>query len=95
MAQFDASSLTLGEIAKVEDISGQSIGSISDDSAPKGHALSALVYVLKRREDPAFTLASAERFTLEEATELLSPSEPADGEDPDAEKKDASIGLES
>lgn len=52
-AAFDPSKFTLGEIAKIEDLSGLSIEQIGDDTAPKGKLLAALVFVSKRRQgDP-------------------------------------------
>ena len=47
---FDVKSLTLGEIDKIEDLSGRSIDSIGDDGAPKGKMLAAMVFVMKRRQ---------------------------------------------
>jgi hypothetical protein len=47
---FDVKSLTLGEIDRIEELSGRSIDSIGDDGAPKGKMLAAMVFVMKRRE---------------------------------------------
>ncbi|TCU48346.1 hypothetical protein [Curtobacterium sp. PhB146] len=71
MAGFDASKLTLGEIEKVEDISRLSIDQIGEDGVPKARMLSALVYVIKRREDPTFQFDQAREFTQDQALELL------------------------
>lgn len=61
--------LTLGEIAKVEDLTGRSI---DDQTQPRGKYLIALTYVLKRREDPDFKYVDAEALDAEEAGQLIS-----------------------
>lgn len=73
--------LTIGDIAIVEDLSGQSISALSDDNAPKGKALAALAYVVKRKQDKEFTFANALELSMEEVTEIL-------GLDADADPKD-------
>lgn len=78
---FNANNLTLGEVALVEDLSGIPIGSIAEDDKPKGKALAALILVLKKREDPKFTMNQAMAFTLDEATALLGDGEDEDGDD--------------
>ena len=60
--------LTLGEIAKVEDLTGRSI---DDQNQPRGKYLIALTYVLKRREDPDFTYADAENMDASEAGDVV------------------------
>lgn len=64
-------SLTLGEVAKIEDLSGQPIQSFGDDHAPMGKAMAAFAYVVKRRQDPTFTWEDALGLSLEEAQGLL------------------------
>lgn len=64
-------SLTLGEVAKVEELSGQPISAVGDEDSPKGLALAALSFVFKRREDPKFTWNAAQSLTLVEAQEIL------------------------
>lgn len=68
---FDINKLTLGEVAKIEELSGKPISAIGDDDAPKGLALAALVFVAKRREDPKFTWNDALGLGLEEANAAL------------------------
>lgn len=75
---FDANNLTLGEVALVEDMSGLPIGAIAEDDKPKGKALAALILVMKKREDPKYTMAQAMNMQLSEATALLG------GDDDDA-----------
>jgi hypothetical protein len=68
---FDVSKLTLGEIAKVEEISGYGIGMIEDPATPKGKLFVALSYVIQKRTDPTYTLARAEGLTLVEAEQIV------------------------
>lgn len=64
-------SLTLGEVAKVEELSGLPISAIGEDDKPKGLALAALAFVAKRREDPKFSWNAAQSLNLDEAQKLL------------------------
>jgi len=72
---IDYSTLTMGEIATIESLSGQSIGALEDQDSPKGLALAALAYVGKLREDKSFTWNDAQALTLTEVTELLGLNE--------------------
>lgn len=72
---FDVSKLTLGEIAKVEELSGFGIGLIEDPATPKGKLFVALAYVIEKRRDPTYTLAKAEALTLIDAERIVSGGE--------------------
>lgn len=72
---IDLSKLTLGEVAKIEELSGQSIGAIGDETAPKGLALAALAFIAKRREDPTYKWNAAQELTLDDANEILGLNE--------------------
>lgn len=78
MDAFDVSTLTLGEVAKVEEISGVAVGLIEDATVPKGKLFAALVYVVQKRSDPKYTLAMAMDLSLDDATNLLGGSSPDD-----------------
>lgn len=80
MIDFDT--LTLGEVAKVEEISRQSIGAIADEDKPKGRAMAALAYVIKRRTVPEFSFDQALNLQLSEAEELLGLNGEDEDEDP-------------
>lgn len=83
---MDVNSLTLGEVAKVEDLAGMSISAISDAEKPKGRALAALAFVFQRRADPTFTWNQAQDLTLEQANTILGITDDDDataGEDDD------------
>ena len=62
--------LVLGEVAKIEELSGTSANDW-DDHAPQGKLLAALVFVYKRREDKKFTWNDALGLGLQEAGEYL------------------------
>lgn len=68
---MDIKNLTMGEVAKIEELSGQPLASLSDDNKPKGKLMAALAFVIKRREDPKFTLEMANNMTMAEITALI------------------------
>lgn len=69
---LDVQSLTLNEIATIENLSGQSIAAFEDDTKPKGLAMAALALIAKRHAgDKTFTWNQAQQLTLSEAQELL------------------------
>jgi hypothetical protein len=70
--------LTIGEIEEIEEITGRSIQSIQDPEAPMGSTLRVLAYIIKRRDNP--------EFTLEEAGDLIV----IQGDDDDEGKGDES-----
>lgn len=84
---IDISTLTLGEVAKIEDLSGLPISALSDEEKPKGLALAALAMIVKRRTgEPAFSWNAAQALTFDEVGELLGLGEPeADEDDPKAD----------
>jgi hypothetical protein len=68
---FDFESLTLDEVEMIENMTGVAIERIAEDGAPKGKNLKSLIYVMKRRTDPEFTIEQAGKFTLSQATGLF------------------------
>lgn len=75
---FDIEHLTLGEIAQLEELSGQSLSEFSSDTAPKARFLTALAYLAKRRENPAFTFSEAEALTLTDLNSILEAASPGE-----------------
>jgi hypothetical protein len=73
MAQeaFDFESLTLDEVEMIENLTGVAIERIAEDGAPKGKNLKSLIFVMMRRNDPAFTIEQAGKYTLSQATALF------------------------
>lgn len=73
---FDFDSLTLGEVAFIEDLSGLPISAIADADMPKGKALAAVVTVAKRRNgQPDFKFNDALKVPMSEVNALLGISE--------------------
>lgn len=68
---FDFDTLTLGEVATIEDLSGYGIGAL-DKQTPQGKFLAALYMVAKRRSgEPTFTFNQALRVSISEAQTFL------------------------
>lgn len=82
---LDVQKLTLGEIAKIEELGGLSISMFSDDETPKGKMLAAMALIQKRRTGtPTFKWADAMLLSLEEASEIVGLND--DEEDSDDEE---------
>lgn len=75
---FSINDLSMGEIAQIEELTGQSISQLGDDSQPKAKFMTALAWMSKRREDPSFTFGQAEALNLAEVSEIISGQKDAD-----------------
>lgn len=81
---IDLNKLTLGEIAKVEDLADTSIADLGEDGRPQIKLLAGLVFVMKRREQMAqglpvtYTWNEALGLTNAEAEEFLGLNAPDD-----------------
>lgn len=72
MKNLDVNALTMGEIATVEKLSGQSIADIGDDGQPMGNMFAALAMVAQRRNGfPGFKWGDALGLTMGEVSEIL------------------------
>jgi hypothetical protein len=80
MAVIDFNSMTLNEVEEIEMLAGRSIESLMEDGAPRGRALKAIIWVMKRREDPNFTFEQAGALSLAEASAVFTgdPQDPKD-----------------
>lgn len=79
MASLD--DFTLGEIDMIENITGASIGSIAGEDKPQARFLMAMATVLRKREDPEFTLEDASKLRMSELQDIIgSDDEDAPGE---------------
>lgn len=72
---MDINTLTLGEVAKIEELSGQSVAALAKDDAPKGLSMAAMAYVTKRRTDLTFKWEDALALTMPEVYEILGMSD--------------------
>jgi hypothetical protein len=68
---FDFESLTLNEVEQIELITGNSIDQILDAGQPKGKAMKAIIFIMKKRLDPNFTLEQAGSISMSEANALF------------------------
>lgn len=68
---IDFNSLTLDEVEQIELMIGRNIDGIMEDGAPRGRALKVLIFIMKKRTDPKFTMEDAGKLSLEEATDLF------------------------
>lgn len=80
LAPIDFQRLTLGEVAKIEELSGLNLDAIADESSPKGRLLAAMAYVASRRRGAPLSWDDALGLTVEQAGELIG-TEPADDVD--------------
>lgn len=88
---FDINTLTLGEVAKVEEISGQAITSVGDAKTPKARLMCGLAFVIQRRSLPGYTLKLAEALTLAEAQEIIGWNDDDDDESVDVSAELAAL----
>lgn len=76
-ANFDFESLTLNEVEQIELITGSSIDQLMDAGQPKGKALKAIIFIMKKRIEPDFTLEQAGAITMTDANKMfISDSDP-------------------
>lgn len=68
---FDFESLTLNEVEQIELIAGTSIDQILDAGNPKGKAMKAIIFIMKKRIDPNFTIEQAGAISMTEANNLF------------------------
>lgn len=90
MSKFNFESLTLGEVATIEDLADTGIAALSKET-PQGKFLAALYMVAKRRSgEPTFTFNQALNVPMLEAQTFLGFDE-ADAEDAEGEAQDAPV----
>jgi hypothetical protein len=68
---FDFESLTLNEVEQIELITGNSIDQLLDAGNAKGKAMKAIIFIMKKRENPEFTLEQAGEISMTEANSLF------------------------
>ena len=69
---MDIQTLTLGEVSKIEEISGLPLSAMADEDKPKGKQMAAIAFVIMKRTDSTYTMKQAEAMTFAEVTALLS-----------------------
>lgn len=79
---LDVSKLTLGEIAKLEDLSGLPMARIADmENSPQGKLLAAMVFVTERRHGNAIAWPDCLDMGMTEAMERLGMADQLPAED--------------
>lgn len=68
---FNFESMTLREVETIENLTGIAIDKLVADGTPKGKNLTALIFVLGKRSNPAFTIDEAADTTLADAMKLF------------------------
>jgi len=68
---FDFESLTLNEVETIELLTGSSIDQLMDAGQPKGKAMKAIIFIMKKRTDPNFTLEQAGSLSMTEANKMF------------------------
>jgi len=63
--------LTIAEMEEIEKIAKQPFTDIADLSKPRSSLMKAIAFVLKRSEDPKFTLEDAGKLTMEQINALV------------------------
>ena len=65
--------LTIAEMEEIEKIAGQPFTDIADMDKPRSGLMKAIAFVIKKSEDPKFTLKDAGGMTLTEINALIIP----------------------
>jgi hypothetical protein len=78
---FNFDEMTLDDIETIEQLTGTSIDNIVGDKQPRGKVLKVLIWVMKKKTDPNFTMEQAGKIPFSEAVEMFENVE-------DQEKKD-------
>ena len=75
MSSFDFDSMTLEEVELIENLTNTSIDEAFTNGKPKGKALSAFVWVVMKRTNPAFKMEDAKKMTLKQALVMVKGDE--------------------
>lgn len=68
---MDFEDITLGEIAEIEDYAQMPFSDIGDERIGVIKLRIALAWIMKRRTNPDFTIAEAEKLTPKDFAELF------------------------
>lgn len=71
---MDIDSLTIDEIEIIEDIIDGPLDGLAKPGAKKAKLLKAMAYVVKKRENPEFTLEDAGRLRIELKSKKADPT---------------------
>lgn len=85
-------SMTLGEIAKVEQLTGLGLDSLTAQDSPRGNFLAALVFVQSRRDGAPKTWDQCLEMGIDETSEYLQLAADADDDDDDSTEGAEALG---
>jgi hypothetical protein len=71
MNEFDFESLTLEEVELIENLTNIGIDEAFGNGKPKGKALAAFVWVVRKRNDPSYKMEDAKKLSLKEALAMI------------------------
>jgi hypothetical protein len=71
---LDYESLNLEEIEQIEDLTGFTFDEIIGGKVSKGKFFRAIIFVIKKRTNPAFTYAETAKLTLNDALTMMEGS---------------------
>jgi len=69
--------LTIGELEEIEANTGQPFADLLADDKPRSALLKNIAWIIKRKEDPTFTLKKASALTMEEINQLITVEDDA------------------
>ncbi len=75
-ALFDLGTMTLGELADFEEVTGRDPMNLPDAWRPTVRDMVAIAWIVGRRRDPAFTLEDARNLRPEDLVDMV-PTEAA------------------
>jgi ribonuclease HII len=75
MNQFDFESLTLEEVELIENLTNSGIDEAFGNGKPKGKALAAFVWVVRKRNDPNYKMEDAKKLSLKDALAMIQGEE--------------------
>lgn len=78
---IDPDDLTLGEVETIEDIVGKPFSQVFSNGGVSAKAAVALVYVVKRRANPDFTLEEARAYKISDL-DFGAGADPTNGSGP-------------
>jgi hypothetical protein len=67
MNEFDFESLTLEEVELIENLTNTGIDEAFGSGKPKGKALAAFIWVVKKRDNPNYKMEDAKKVSLKDA----------------------------
>lgn len=73
---MDIDNITLGDIEDIEDYAGLPLSDIGEDKPGVAKLRTALVWVLKRKENPSFTIEDARKLPSSEVAAIFGETEP-------------------